>query len=95
MGIGPLATDDSTEVLAFERPDGPVVLKAKAWPTGAGRVTITATPDPSGGTEVVIDEVPIAGPAKTFYSPALDALVHLRNIESLRRMEAALARSGS
>lgn len=92
MGIGPLATDDSTEVLAFERPDGPVVLKAKAWPTGAGRVTITANPDPSGGTEVVIDEVPIDGPVKAIYGPVLDGLVHLRNIESLRRMEEALSR---
>ena len=95
VGVGPLATRDRTEVIAFDRPDGPVVLKARAWPTGAGRVTITAHPDASGGTEVVIDEVPVEGPAKSLHNPLLDGLIHLRNIESLRRMEEALSRSGT
>lgn len=90
VGVGPLSTNDSTEVLEFTRPDGPVVLKARAWPTGAARVTITAEQAP-GGSEVVIDEEPIEGMAKSIHNPVLDGLIHLRNIESLRRMEHALA----
>lgn len=89
VGVGPLSTDDATEVLAFSRPDGPVVLKARAWPTGSARVTITFEAAP-GGSEVVIDEVPIEGPAKTLHNPVLDALINLRNVECLRRMARAL-----
>jgi hypothetical protein len=37
-------------------------------------------------------EVPIEGLAKTFHNPVLDGLLHLRNVESLRRMERALER---
>lgn len=89
VGVGPLSTSDTTEVLAFSRPDGPVVLKARAWPTGSVRVTITAERTHEG-SEVVIDEVPLEGPAKSLHNPVLDGLIHLRNVESLRRMERAL-----
>lgn len=91
VGVGPLSTDDSTEVLEFNRPDGPVVLKARGWPTGAARVTITAGAT-ADGSEVRIDEVPIEGPAKKLDNPVLDGLIHVRNVESLRRMERALDR---
>jgi len=90
IGVGPLSTNDSTEVLAFAE-GGEVVLKARGWPTGAARVTITAEEAP-GGCEVVMDEVPIEGLAKMFHNPVLDGLLHLRNVESLRRMERALER---
>ncbi len=90
IGVGPLATNDETEVLAFAE-GGDVVLKARGWPAGAARVTITAE-DAPGGCEVVMDEVPIEGPAKTLHNPVLDGLIHLRNVESLRRMERALER---
>ncbi len=90
VGVGPLSTSDSTEVLSFASPDGPVVLKARAWPTGSARVTITAERTPEG-SEVVIDEVPFEGPAKSLHNPVLDGLIHLRNVESLRRMERTLA----
>jgi hypothetical protein len=39
--------------------------------------------------------VPIEGPAKTLQNPVLDRLLHLRNVESLRRMERALERRAS
>ena len=94
VGVGPLSTDDSTEVLTFAE-EGPVVLKARGWPTGAARVTITAEASSDGGSEVVIDEVPIEGPAKSLQNPVLDQLLHLRNVESLRRMERALERRAS
>ena len=94
VGVGPVSTNDTTEVLSFTRPDGPVVLKARGWPTGAARITITA--EPAGdGTEVVIDEVPIEGPAKSLHNPVLDALIHLRNVESLRRLERAIGQRAS
>ena len=94
VGVGPVSTNDTTEVLSFTRPDGPVVLKARGWPTGAARITITAEPT-GDGTEVVIDEVPIEGPAKSLHNPVLDGLIHLRNVESLRRLERAIARRPS
>ena len=90
VGVGPVSTNDTTEVLSFTRPDGPVVLKARGWPTGAARITITAEPAGSG-SEVVIDEVPMEGPARSLHNPLLDALIHLRNVESLRRLERTLA----
>ena len=90
VGVGPVSTDDTTEVLSFTRPDGPVVLKARGWPSGAARITITAEPI-ADGSEVVIDEVPIEGPAKSLHNPVLDGLIHLRNVESLRRLERAVA----
>lgn len=89
IGVGPLSTDDDTEVLAWED-GGEVVLKGRGWPSGAARIAITAEEAP-GGCEVVIHEDPIEGPAKTFHNPLLDRLLHVRNIESLRRMERALA----
>lgn len=89
IGVGPLSTDDNTEVLAWED-GGEVVLKGRGWPSGSARITITAEEAP-GGCEVVIDEEPIEGPAKTFDNPVLDRLLHVRNIGSLRRMERALA----
>ncbi len=94
VGVGPLSTDDCTEVLEFAE-GGPVVLKARGWPSGAAQVTITAEESPDGGSEVMIDEVPIEGPAKSLQNPVLDRLLHLRNIESLRRMERALERRAS
>lgn len=90
-GVGPLCTDDTTEVVRFE-PGGPVELEARAWPAGVARVTITAEGAPDGGCEVVIDEVPVEGPAKRLSNPLFDVLIHVRNVESLRRMEQALTR---
>lgn len=92
LGVGPLTLNDSTEMLAYA-PAGPVVLKARGWPTGSAKVTITAEALPEGGSEVTMDEEPIEGPALRLRNPVLDGLIHLRNIESLRRMETALRRS--
>jgi hypothetical protein len=89
LGMGPLTLRDATEMVAYD-PGGPVVLKARGWPAGAARVTITAEPLPDGGSEVTMDEEPIEGPAVRLRNPGLDALLHLRNVESLRRLEAAL-----
>ncbi len=89
VGVGPLSTSDATEVLAFARPGGPVVLKARAWPTGSARVTITAERT-NEGSEVVIDEVTLERPAKSLNNQVIDGLINLRNVESLRRMERAL-----
>ena len=94
VGVWPLTTDDVTEVLAFDE-DGPVVLKAHGWPTGAARVTISAESAPGGGSDVVLDEVPIEGLARQLHSVVLDALIHVRNVESLRRLDQALSRRKS
>ena len=90
VGIGPLTIDDTTACLEVDPPVR-IVLEARAWPAGKARVTMTITPEP-GGSEVVMDEVPTGGPAKTLFNPVLDGLTHLRNLESLRRLKAAAGR---
>lgn len=91
VGVGPLTIDDNTECESVD-PPSKIVLQARAWPAGKARVTIELTPV-EGGTEVVMHEAPIAGPAKTIDSPPLHVLIHLRNVESLRRLKAAVGRS--
>lgn len=90
VGFGPLAIDDTTEVLAHEPGGSSIVLKARGWPSGAARVTICVAPAPDGESDVTIDEEPIEGPAKVLHNPVLDALLHVRSIEMLRRMDRSL-----
>lgn len=91
VGLGPLHIDDDTLCEEVD-PPGRIVLQARAWPAGKARVTIEVSPVPEG-SEVVMREAPIAGPAKTIDSPPLHLLVNLRNRESLRRLKAAVRRS--
>ncbi len=85
VGVGPLTIKDSTKLLAFE-PPRKVVLEARAWPAGRARVTITVSPRDGGRSEVLIEEVPTGGPAKTIDSWPLRRLTMLRNVESLKRL---------
>jgi uncharacterized protein YndB with AHSA1/START domain len=85
VGVGPLTIKDSTKVLAADPPRR-AVLEARAWPAGKARVTITASPRDGGGSEVLMEEVPTGGPAKTLDSWPLRRLTMLRNVESLRRL---------
>ena len=86
FGVGPLAIDDSTQVLEAE-PDRRIVLQVRGRPVGVGRVTIALAPAAEGETEVVMEEHPVRGLAKAIDNPLLDALVKARNAESLRRLK--------
>jgi Polyketide cyclase / dehydrase and lipid transport len=89
VGYGPLRKDDETRSRLYE-PDRRLELEAHAWPAGSARIELRAEPV-DGGTLVSIDEHPLRGLASTLHNPALDLLIKLRNVETLRRLE-ALAR---
>jgi uncharacterized protein YndB with AHSA1/START domain len=85
VGVGPLTLKDSSELLAME-PPRQVVLEVRAWPAGKARVTITVSAAGGGGSEVLLEEVPTEGPAKSLDSWPLRRLTVLRNLESLKRL---------
>lgn len=90
VGYGPLRKDDETRSLTYE-PDTKLALEARAWPAGTARIELRAEPA-EGGALVSIDEHPNAGLAKTLHNPILDAIIRIRNLETLRRLEHAAAR---
>lgn len=84
VGVGPLHIRDTTSVV--ER-DGQrsLRLKARAWPAGAAHVNFELIPE-GAGTRVVMTEDPVDGPAKVLDNPVQQALIKLRNVETLRRL---------
>jgi hypothetical protein len=90
VGYGPARKDDETRSLAYE-PDHRLELEAHAWPAGSARIELRAEPV-EDGTLVTIDEHPLRGPARTLHNPALGALIWIRNVETLRRLESVTRR---
>lgn len=92
VGLWPLLLDDRTEVIACE-PQRSLRLKAHGWPAGAAEVLIEL--EPAGdGTEVVIREDAVEGPATLVPGPLRQVTVVPRNREALRRL-GFLAEGGS
>ena len=89
VGYGPSRKDDETRSQAYE-PDHRLELEAHAWPAGSARIELRAEPV-EDGTLVTIDEHPVRGLARRLHNPALDLLIRVRNVETLRRLE-SLAR---
>ncbi|HEY0772973.1 MAG TPA: SRPBCC family protein [Nocardioidaceae bacterium] len=85
VGAWPVLLSDNTEVEQVDRPRV-LQLRVKAWPTGEGRVVLTMQPADGGGTEVVMEESAVSGPATLIPKPAEDFLLHHRNVEALRRL---------
>ena len=85
VGYGPARKDDETRSRAYE-PDHRLDLEAHAWPAGSARIELRAEPI-EDGTLVTITEHPLRGLARTLHNPALDLLIWLRNVETLRRLE--------
>ena len=84
VGSWPLLVDDTTEVVEVE-PGVCLRLHARAWPTGKAGVTIRLV-SKGAGTEVTMEEDPVAGPAVLVPRLARDPLLTWRNVESLRRL---------
>ncbi|MBM9461006.1 SRPBCC family protein [Nocardioides sp. zg-536] len=84
VGAWPLLLSDSTSVISVDAPHH-LELKVRAWPAGEGVVRLTLTPH-ERGTEVVMEEDASAGPATLLLKPLRDPVLHLRNIEALRRL---------
>src|SRR3954451_17985749 len=85
IGVGPLTVDDHTKVLEAERPSL-LRLRAKARPVGTAKETVRMTPV-DGGTEVEITENPDGVFTFLALSPAVHLFTHVRNAESLMRLE--------
>jgi len=84
VGAWPLLLDDTTEVLEVEAPTR-LVLKARAWPSGAARVTLHLHPR-GAETEVVIEEQAVSGPGALAPHFVQDPPLAWRNVEALRRL---------
>ncbi len=84
VGVWPLLIDDTTEVL--EREEGRrLLLLARGWPAGQAHVDITLEPQGTD-TVVTIKEQATAGPGALLPKVVQDPQLHLRNIETLRRL---------
>jgi uncharacterized protein YndB with AHSA1/START domain len=84
VGVWPAVVDDNTEVLESE-PGRLLQLRARGWPMGEAQVTITLTPA-GADTRVEIAEEAVSGPAAMVPKPAMDLMIKVRNVESLRRL---------
>jgi hypothetical protein len=85
-GYLPLRKDDITRSLECD-PDSRLKLEAHAWPAGSLHIEIQVLPSPTGCT-VVIEEHPKKGILRTLHNPLVDLAIKLRNVETLRRLEA-------
>jgi len=85
VGIGPFTIDDSTKVEEIDPPHR-LVLRARARPHGVARVTLDLVPANDGGTQIVMAEQPLSGIAAKLDGRLLEALIVVRNLESLRRL---------
>ena len=92
FGVWPFLIDDETEIIAWEPPRR-AVLEARGWPLGTARVEIAVTPDAQGGCLVRIHEDPNKGPGQLIPKPVRQALIMIRNHETLKRL-AFIAESG-
>ena len=84
FGLWPALIDDTTSVLEHDPPHR-MVLKARGWPLGSARVVIEVEPTPTG-CRISIDEDAIEGPGRLVPSPVRQPLIHVRNVETLRRL---------
>jgi hypothetical protein len=84
VGVWPLLIDDTTSVLELNPPRH-LLLKARGWPMGEAHVAIDVRNRPAGCI-VRITEDAVAGPMRFIPRPLLDAMVHARNAETLRRL---------
>lgn len=91
VGAWPAVIDDNTQVLEVE--DGRrIVMEARIRPAGQARVDISLIPDGTGTVIRMVEDF-TSGPATKAPKPARDAALHVRNVETLKRL-ALLAERG-
>ena len=84
FGVWPALIDDDTTVLEYDFPRR-MVMQPKGWPIGEARVTIDVKPR-GRGSVVRIQEDAVEGPGAFVPKPLLDVGLHIRNVETLRRL---------
>ena len=85
LGAGSAEINDKTEILDLDAPNR-IELRTFARPMGVARVVITAQGSESG-TIVAISEKAEQGTKMHKASRLIDPVIHVRNIETLRRLE--------
>jgi uncharacterized protein YndB with AHSA1/START domain len=85
VGFGPLKVNDHTEVLEVDAPHR-LIMHARARPLGTARVTLLLAEN-NGGTAVTMIEVAGDRLSRLALNRLTDPLVHLRNVEALRRLK--------
>ncbi|MFJ5698363.1 SRPBCC domain-containing protein [Arthrobacter sp. NPDC093139] len=85
VGAWPLVIDDSTRVAAVE-PGKSLELTARGWPMGEAKVVITLE-DMGTQCRVTIAEDAVRGPGLAVPKVLRDALISIRNRETLKRLE--------
>ena len=93
VGAGAAEVKDKSEILELDSPRR-LVLRTYARPAGIARVVLTASPNGNGAT-VAIDEQPEEGTRMRSFARFIDPAVHLRNVESLRRLEGVIKKESS
>ncbi|MFC7359306.1 SRPBCC family protein [Nocardioides astragali] len=84
VGVWPALIDDTTEVLEVEE-GRRILLLARAWPAGQAHVEISLEPDGKSTVVTMVEQV-TGGPSALIPKPIQDPQLHLRNIETLRRL---------
>lgn len=84
FGVWPALIDDETTMIEWDPPRR-AVMKPAGWPIGEALVTIDVKPR-GDGCVVRIGESAVKGPGSLIPGPVLDIPLHLRNIETLRRL---------
>lgn len=84
VGVWPLLIDDTTEVLEVDE-GSRLALRARGWPAGEAHVEISLQPG-NDATVVTIVENAVAGPGALIPKAIQDPQLHLRNVETLRRL---------
>jgi uncharacterized protein YndB with AHSA1/START domain len=84
QGVFGIGLPDNTEVISSNRPQR-LVMEARIRPFAVNKVEMRLQ-SRGGGTRVTMIEYPTGGLAKLVPAPVTNALLHLRNIEALRRL---------
>jgi uncharacterized protein YndB with AHSA1/START domain len=85
VGCGLLKVNDHTEVLEVEPPHR-LVTRARARPLGTAKVTMLLI-ERDNGTHVTMIEVAGDRLSRLALNRLTDPLIHLRNVEALRRLK--------
>ena len=91
-GFGPFQLKDNTKVLEADPPRH-IVLEARGRPLGIARIELTLDAQGPVTKVKMVEEVVRPVHARSM-NPALNPLIHSRNVETLRRLE-ELARKGA
>lgn len=85
VGPWPLVIRDTTTVREMT-PGKHLLMRARIWPAGEADIDLRLEPD-EVGTLVTMTETPVHGPLR-YLGPVADAMLKLRNTESLERLAA-------